>query len=200
METFKFPPKKTTIRKCDEMHVLKGIYRILHTFESYLYKILEKIIFVFFSLIVLSVAFQILYRFVIIKFISFSFPFTEEFSRYAMILVVYLTIPMVMKEGNHPSIDIVRNILSERGKNVLYFIIKAIIFFCLIIFMWYSIEVVKSSIIYTSPTLRLPGQYLYSCPLIGIVLMIFQFLMEVLGVLSGDEKPFANQSQKGDLA
>lgn len=178
------------------MHVLTGIYVILHTFESYLYKILEKIIFVLFSLTVLSVAFQIFYRFVIIKFFSFSFPFTEEFSRYVIILAVYLTIPMTMKEGTQPAIDLVRNILPERGKNVLYFIIKAIILFCLIIFMWYSIKLVKSSTIYSSPTLRLPGQYLYSCPLIGIVLMIFQLLTEVLGVLSGNEKPFATQTQE----
>ena len=158
----------------------------------------------FFSLTILSVTFQILYRFVIIKFFSFSFPFTEEFSRYAIILVVYLAIPMAMKEQMQPSIDFVINILSkrkksERGKNVLYFIIKAIIFFCLITFMWYSIKVVKISILYSSPTLRLPGQYLFSCPLIGIVLMIFQFLTEVLAVLLGYEKPFASKTEEVDL-
>jgi TRAP-type C4-dicarboxylate transport system permease small subunit len=109
-----------------------------------------------------------------------------------------------MKEQMQPSIDFVINILSkrkksEREKNVLYFIIKAIVFFCLITFMWYSIKVVKISTIYSSPTLRLPGQYLFSCPLIGIVLMIFQFLTEVLGVLLGDEKPFASKTEEVDL-
>jgi hypothetical protein len=104
------------------VQLLRRIYRFLSKAEDRLYKALGVLIFVTICLAVLSVMFQVVYRFILLKFVSFSFPFTDEFSRYMLILGVYLTIPIVMKEGSHPSIDLVRNLLPKKVQegSVLY--------------------------------------------------------------------------------
>lgn len=81
------------------MATLNKLYLNLKKISDCLQRVLETI--AAFLIIVCSLAllFQVFYRFIIIKYVSFSFPFTEEIAKYALIWSVYLMIGICLKEG-----------------------------------------------------------------------------------------------------
>lgn len=175
------------------------VYRALNTIEARLYGILEKVVFLLMLCGVTSVVVQVFHRYAISKLdlFTFSILFTDELARYSIILVVYLALPICMKEGSQPGVDLLQHLLPRRGKTVLYFVIKGIIFFCLVVLLVYGFNMVRSSRIFTSPMLRLPGPLLYSMPLAAVVLMIEQLVIEVLGVACGQHDPFGTATKEG---
>ncbi len=175
-------------------------YRVLHVMETHLYKFLERIAFVLMLSGLASVVIQVFHRYIVSKvdLFTFSILFTDELARYSIICVVYLTLPICMKEGSQPAVDILHQWLPAQGKVVLYFLIKAIIFFCLVVLLVYAVHMVRNSRIFTSPMLRLPGPFLYSMPLTAVVLMILQLVTEVLGVACGQHDPFGASPKAGD--
>ena len=137
-----------------------------------------------------ALLFQVLYRFVIVKFFSFSFPFTEEFARYALIWSAYLCLGMSLKEGSQSSVNFLYDRLQGTPKLLLYCLTRAFIALFLIVALHYGLIIVDNNSIFKSATLRIPGLYLYSAPVVGCILMLYELVNELFGVLSGALKPF----------
>ncbi len=142
------------------------------------------------ALCFLALLFQVLYRFIIIKFFAFSFPFTEEFARYALIWSCYLCIAACLREGSQAAVNFLYDRLEGPPRLVLYLATRAIIWFFLVVAIYYGLVVVEENLIYRSATLELPGVYIFTAPVVGCVLMGYESLTEMLGVLSGELRPF----------
>lgn len=170
-------------------------YLFLDTVSGKIQKVLA-VIAAFCSLTGLAaVFFQVIYRYIIVKFTSFSFPFTEEYARFTTIWMTYLCAGICMKEGYMVSLNILYDKLPDRLKSVLYYATRIPIALFLYLVIYYSIVYLPKAAMYTSPVLRLSGVYLYTMPIIGSVLMLYEMIVEVIGVICGQVPPFGNRSE-----
>ena len=160
-------------------------------------RILEKLVAVLLALLVLAIVFQVLYRFVIVKFVSFSFPFTEEFARYLLMWITYLILGVCFKEGMHASVAFLHTVLPKKGKMALYVFIRTAMLGFLGVVLVMGMRITSRSWRFTTPTLEWPMAVLYLAVVVGAVLLALQVLLEMLGVLTGQEEPFATE-KKGE--
>jgi TRAP-type C4-dicarboxylate transport system permease small subunit len=177
---------------------LLQLYQCLKKIRDGLDKVLEPTVVWMMVLLVATITFQVLYRFVIVKIFSFSFPFTEEAAIFLMIWSTYLTIAICLKEGMHASVNIIPDRLPDKYKRILYFIVR----FLMVAFILFVIDqgtaLVSRSFIFTSPTLRLPMAYIYLAPVVGGGLMLFQILVELLEVAVNKTAPFITTNNGGN--
>ncbi len=148
-----------------------------------------------------ALLFQVLYRFVIIKFFAFSFPFTEEFARFALIWSCYLCLGMCLKEGSQASVNFLYDRLCGTPKLLLYLLTRGLMLVFLAVVVYYGVIITANNAMFRSATLRIPGTYLYSAPVLGCALMAYETVTEIFGVLSGELKPFgagAWDAEQGD--
>jgi TRAP-type C4-dicarboxylate transport system permease small subunit len=180
------------------MGFVKKLYISLSKVSDKASRILESVSAILIAACTLTLLFQVLYRFVIIKFVSFSFPFTEEFARYALIWSVYLVIGVCLKEGTQASVNFVYDRLKLPAKTVLYYITRIFMAIFLAVTLIASVNVMQGISFFRSSTLRIPGTFLYSAPLVGCLLMAFETLVEVLGVISKEIEPFGVRARGND--
>ncbi len=143
----------------------------------------------------LTLLFQVLYRFVIVKFFAFSFPFTEEFARYLLIWTVYLLIGVNLREGSMVAISFVYDRTRGRAKTALYFLTRLLMLAFLVIAFIFAVRVVRQNLGFRSSTLRAPGIALFLAPAIGLALIGFETLVEIIGVAGGAIDPFASRGE-----
>lgn len=60
----------------------------------------------------------------------------------------------------------------------------------LIVVIYYGIAYMPRASIFKTPILRIPGTLLYSMPWIGSLLMLFELIIDVIGVSLGITAPF----------
>lgn len=179
---------------------MKTIYRTMNRFSTHMHTVLMTLGGLMIALCFLALLFQVLYRFVIIKFVSFSFPFTEEFARYALIWSCYLSIAACLREGSQAAVNFIYDRLEGKARLVLYLITRGFMLLFLVVAIRYGIVVVEENLIFFSATLELPGVYLFTAPVVGCVLMGYETLTELLGVLSGELHPFETRPLALDRA
>lgn len=137
-----------------------------------------------------SVLLQILNRHVIVKISDLAFPWTEEFSRYSMIWLCYLTVPIVYREGSMAQLDLIFDRIGKKGKMFLYILTRVLCIAFIVIAVYYGIHIVESRMLFKSSSLRVPGWALYSAPIFGCVFMAYEIITEVIGVFAGVLEPF----------
>lgn len=174
---------------------LYGIYGRLDRLSKVVSKGLECVAALFVFLCFLTLLFQVLYRFVIVKFFAFSFPFTEEFARYLLIWTVYFLIGVNLREGSMVAISFVFDRTKGRAKLALYCATRLLMFLFLVIAFIFAIKVVQQNIGFRSSTLRAPGIALYLAPVIGLVFICFETIAEFIGVVGGAIDPFATRGE-----
>jgi TRAP-type C4-dicarboxylate transport system permease small subunit len=168
------------------------LHKKMDCLENKFYKLLCVLAVTLLSAVVVAIIFQVIYRNIIIKIFSFSFPFTEEFARIGIIWVCYLLLPVCLKEGRHATVTLLIDRLNPRVKHVLYYIIQAISLTFYIIAFLYSFKNIALNSSYLSPSMRLPGPWIYSSVTTGLVLAILQIFVEIIGVTCGNLAPFYN--------
>ena len=184
------------------MKIIKTLYKSGNKLSD----LIEKVLKVILILLVLGSAadlfLQVLYRFVLVKFVNFSMTWTNELAQVFLIWMAYLAVGICYKENSMASVNFLYDRLNHRGKIVLYLITRVIVFIFLYVglkYGWKSIESVKN---FTTPSLRLPGYMVYGTPFVGCVLMTFEAIVELLGVLCGELLPFVGRKPEeveGDL-
>lgn len=137
-----------------------------------------------------SVLLQVLNRYVIVKISDLSFPWTEELSRYSIIWLCYLTLPLVYREGSMAQLDLIFDRLGKKGRMALYILTRMLCIMFIIIAVFYGIRIVETRMMFKSSILRAPGYMLYSAPIFGCVFMAFEILTEMIGVFGGVLEPF----------
>lgn len=175
-----------------ENTILRNLYFYLEKIENKFYSVLEKIIAAMMFIVTLDVVYQVLYRTVLVKFITIPSIFTEEFARYGIIWIMFLFLPVCMKEGRFAAVTILIEKSKPGLRKLIFFIDQLLSLGFIVIAFKYSFIFVRSNLLFTSPSMRLPGIYIYSCIPIGLGLCIIQLVIEFLGVVSGGLAPFTS--------
>lgn len=177
------------------MRKLKKTYLFLDKCEDRIYRVLENIGAVLLILAFLAIGFQVIYRYILAQYIQISFVFTEEFARYCLIWIVYLLLPVSIKSGTESSVTFLHDHMrSKAGKIVFFLVIRAICVIVAAITFRYSFSVIQTNWLYRSPTMQLPGVFIYSSVTIGMLFILGHYVLELLGLLCGEYQPFANKS------
>ena len=135
--------------------------------------------------------FQVFNRFILIHFVALSLPFTEELARILLIWSVYLCLGICLKEAAQASVTLVYDRLSPKPKFALYCIVRLMMLFFLVIAICYGLEFVQDTWNYKTANLRAPGWMLYTAPVLGCILMLYEMITEWLGVWCGELEPFS---------
>lgn len=172
------------------MSILKTIYHGTNKLSDGIEKIL-KIILVALALgCAFDLLLQVLYRFILVYYVDFSLTWTNEIAQDFIVWMTYLAIGICYKENSMAAVNLVYDKLKPRAKFVLYLFTRVIVF----IFLYFGIKYSWASILsvsnYRSPSLHLPGWILYGAPFMGCVLIAFEAIVDLLGVLSGELEPF----------
>lgn len=137
-----------------------------------------------------SVLLQVVNRYIIVKISDISFHWTEELSRYSMIWMCYLALPIVYREGSMAQLDLIFDRLGKKGRMALYILTRILCLGFIVLAIYYGIHVIQTRMMYKSSVLRAPGYTLYSAPIFGCVLMAYEIITEMIGVFSGELEPF----------
>lgn len=180
------------------MKAVKNIYHVMDGISNVAQKILEGITAFLVITCAMDLFFQVIYRFIIIKFVSFSFPFTEEYARYALIWMSYLCAGMCYKNGSMAAVNIVFDRLKPTPRTVVYFLTRILFVVFLVVGIKYGYQATMFNTIYKSPVMRVPGVFLYSAPMVGCILMAYELVTEVLGVIAGEIVPFVGRPDPVD--
>lgn len=172
------------------------IYGILNKISGVVQKIIEGIV----VLLVLSCAadllLQVVYRFVLVHFVSWSCPWTTEYAQDALIWITYFMVGICYKEGSMASVNIIYDRLGKGGKVLLYFATRIIVIVFLAMGLKLGWDAIISMQNWTSTSLHLPGWMLYSAPFVGCILMAYELLTEMAGVCAGEIVPFVGRPPK----
>ncbi len=177
--------------------MLKSVYAGLSKVSDILQKIIEAVLAILIATSLFDLLFQIAYRFIIIKFVALHASFTEEYARYAMIWIAYLGIAVCFKEGTMPTLNLLTDAFKGKAKYVLYAITRILMLMFLYVGIRYGFAQVLNMLNYRSPVMYIPGVFLYSAPFLACVLLLFEMVIEIIGVISGELQPFESRG-KGD--
>ena len=171
--------------------VLNALLDVLEKISNVGIKVLDFISAILIALCALDLFYQVIYRFIIVKFVTIPSVFTEEFARYALIWVTYLAVAGCYRAGSMASVNLIYDKLSKTPKLVLFYITRAIVLFFLYYAIFYGYKSILNNLNYKSPMIHLPGVYIYTAPFIGCCFMAFETITEMLSVALGRTEPFA---------
>ena len=181
------------------MQILTAIYCVMNKISSVISKVIEAISAVLIAVCALDLFYQVLYRFIIVKFVTIPSPFTEEFARYGLIWITYLAIAVCFREGNMPSLNLLYDRLKPKMKFVLFIVTRICIGCFLLVGLKYGYTTILNNLLYKSPMVGIPGIYLYSAVFVAFVLLSYEFVTELLGVIVGKIEPFSGRNGEVDL-
>ncbi|HHV38293.1 MAG TPA: TRAP transporter small permease [Tepidimicrobium sp.] len=127
--------------------------------KDYLEKVLEIGSFVMFTALVLNVTFQVLTRNI---FTSISAVWTEEASRFLFIYSIVFAAPLAMKNKEYVNVDLILNILPEKGKRALNIFINGISAILFILVSIKGIDFARLGIGQSSATLGISMSIMYA--------------------------------------
>lgn len=177
--------------------MLKQLYHRLNGVSNLVSKLLVWLIILLVVACTATVFLQVVNRYVIVKISDISFSFTDELSRWLMIVITYLTIGICVREGSMAQVDLVYKHLGSKGRMFLYLLTRVLMAIVLVIGIYYGIRIMNMRAFMSSSMLDIPGRLLYSPPVIGCVLMAFEWFTELVGVLAGELVPFEGGRARG---
>jgi|GEM_PF-723529 len=173
---------------------MKKIYEFVNKISDLIQKPFEAISAFCIFTGMLAVFFQVIYRYIIVKFFSFSFPFTEEYARYTIVWLTYICASICLKEGSLVSLNLLYDRLPRIAKVILYYITRAMMALFLGAIIKYCIIFIPNAANFKSPILGLSGLFLYTLPILASVFMLFELIVETLGVICGVLEPFIGRA------
>lgn len=151
----------------------------------------------------LSVFFQVINRYILVKQTLFhwdSITWTDELSRFLLVGITYFSLGQIYKFGQMSRADIIYSRLRPKAQKALYLIEFVMIAIFLGAMFKYGIEFAQANKIYKSEMLHIPGNILYLIPVAGSVLISYELLTELCGVLCGEVHPFDSLARPDDTA
>ena len=175
---------------------LKQLYKGMHMVSNLLCKLTGAVSFAFVVLCTLTVLLQIINRYVIVKVSNYSATFTDELARFLFIWIAYTAVSMCLREGSMAQVDMIYTRLGKKGRLLLYLFTRIVMGIVLYIIIRYGFWFAGKKKAYHSTMLNIPGNILYATVPIGGVLLAFECLTELVGVLSGELEPFAAKEKR----
>ncbi|MCL2001363.1 MAG: TRAP transporter small permease subunit [Planctomycetes bacterium] len=179
------------------MHILKILYAKLNFGSNIIAKILSALLVLLVFSCASTVLLQVINRYIIVKISDISLSFTDELSRWLMVIITYLVVGICVREGSMAQVDLIYSRLGPKGRLFLYLITRMLMAAVLFIGIYYGLRVMRAKAFMLSSMLEIPGWLLYSPPFVGSVLMSYEWLTELIGVLAGELEPFAAGAKRG---
>lgn len=118
---------------------------------------------------------QVFFRFVIVH----SLPWSEEFSRYALVWASFLGASIALKRGLHIGVEAFVAKLSKEKKRLIYLITLAIIILFLVVVVIKGFQMAFFNMKQSSPAMRIPMGFPYLAIPVGSLIMIIHLLNEL---------------------
>lgn len=146
----------------------------------------------------LMVFLQVVNRYILVKQTLFqwtSISWTDEAARYFLVLTTYAALGLCFKDGHMARVDMLyTRIKSEFARKLLYIVESIIMLIFTYVIIKFGVEYAIANSIYTSDMLRIPGYVLYMIPPIGMVLVGYEIILDMVGVMSGERKAFGMEN------
>lgn len=172
------------------MSILKTIYHGGSKLSDGIEKILKALLVILAFGCAFDLLLQVIYRFILVYYVDFSLTWTNEIAQDFIVWMTYLAIGICYKENSMASVNLVYDKLKPRAKLALYLLTRVIIFVFLYVSLKYGWASIQSVSNWTSASLHLPGYLLYGAPFFGCILIAFEVIVDILGVLCGELVPF----------
>ncbi len=132
---------------------------------------------VFYSMIVMTIAIEVLRRFVL----SYSSIWGEEIARYAFIYLVWIGVSAAVSERAHIRIDVLMHYLSPRGKAFVYLLGDFVMLIVALFALFYSFETLMTSIKFGSVThgLRIAQAWFLAAVPFGFTLTCIRLIQSI---------------------
>jgi TRAP-type C4-dicarboxylate transport system permease small subunit len=124
-------------------------------------------------------------------FFSFTYYWIDELSRYLMISLAFLGMGLAMRKGNHSSFNILQNVLPDKARKLLRFIVLVIIVVSIAEFCYLGLRYALRSMNNRTEALRWRTGYWYMMIPLGSLLFIWHTLVIA--------KEYVGQSRDADL-
>ena len=135
-------------------------------------KIILGILAVLFAVMVISLFYQIVMRFVFESANSWS----EELTRYSFIWLSMLGSSIATRRSRNMDVDFLVNKMPKTLKSINTVVTKGLIIAFILVIVVYGISLVEMTYKQLSPGLRIPMAYMYAAiPTGGILMLIFTF-------------------------
>lgn len=177
--------------------ILSPIYFGMNRISNIICKIMEFFIVLMVLLNAADVFLQVFNRAILVKISDTSLSWTDELARYSMIWICYCTLGICFREGSMAQVDLIYGRLGRKGRIAFYLITRALMLMVIAVSIKYGIYVCEIRAVYKSAMLSIPGPFLYSAPIVGSILVLFEMLTELVGVLAGKLVPFEAGMQRG---
>lgn len=169
---------------------MKRLYVFLDSMENAVHKALEAAGAMLLAVSFISIFVQVSYRFVICRFMNLPLSFTEELSRFCLFWLVYLMLPVTIKQGLESANTFLPDRLEGRERLVLFFVVRGICLFVVLVAFRFSFYVLTTNWTYRSPAMRLPGVVMYVPVTIGMILVLLRYCIEAIGLAVKETEPF----------
>lgn len=172
------------------MEKIKRFYQTASGVEDKVYKICEMLGAAAMSVAFIAIFLQVLYRYVLSKYVNLPFSFTEELARYCLFWIIYLLLPSTIKRGLEASNTFLPSKLKGKPQMALYLVVRGICVVVVIIAFKYSFQTLQTYWNFKSPVMQLPGFFMYGPVVIGMGMVLMRYFIELLGFFCGALKPF----------
>lgn len=127
---------------------------------------------------------QVIFRFVIVH----SLPWSEEFSRYALVWASFLGASIALKRGLHIGVEAFVSKLPKEKRRLIYLLTLMFIMIFLFVVIIKGFQMASFNMRQSSPAMRIPMGFPYLAIPIGSLIMIIHLLNEmILGVRHKEE-------------
>jgi len=177
------------------MATIRNLYRGMNRLSDLFEKVIKIVLFLLVISCALDLAFQVLYRFVLVHYVSFRATWTTEYAQDAIIWITYLTVGLCVKNNSMASVNLLFDRLQGKAKYALYYLTRAIILVFLVVglkYGWINIQAMSN---WNSTNLHLPGWILHGAPFMGCILMLYEVIVDILGTVCGELKPFVGRGK-----
>ncbi len=140
---------------------------------SIIRKVIKFVILVLFIVIIFSVAYQVISRYV------FQAPpsWTEEVARFSLVWLVILGSSVCIRKSRHFNVDYITQLMSKRTVYLLTIALHVLIVFFLSVALYYGITVMSRSFQIISPALQIPMAYVQMIFPIGFGAMLMEAII-----------------------
>ncbi len=151
----------------------------MSTFFAFIEKILKILVTTAIGMMLSIVFLQVISRYVF----SFTPSFAEELSRYLFVWVVFLSLPLVAKNGGHMAIETLTSRIKGKKLKVCRVLADIFTITFLVVMIWNSVRMVQIAHFQTSPALILPMSYVYSVIPFGCTIMCMYVIHDFITLL-----------------
>ncbi len=125
---------------------------------------------------------------VVFRVVEASIPWSEELARYLMIYLTFLGASIGIKYKAHIAIEVLITALPHKFQQMAELLVSVILAVTCGILVWYGLMLVDTTMIQSSPALKIKMGYIYASIVIGatfsLVHLINNFLADIIVILS----------------